>query len=56
MVEAALEIDTVTLRQRGIAGSAVLKDRTLLLLDIFELAEAARPEGERRRNPPPRSN
>jgi two-component system chemotaxis sensor kinase CheA len=44
MVEAALNIDTVTLRQRGIAGSAVLKDRTILLLDIFELARAARPE------------
>ncbi len=46
MVEAALQIDTVTLRQRGIAGSAVLKDRTILLLDIFELADAARPAGE----------
>jgi two-component system chemotaxis sensor kinase CheA len=45
MVEAALNIDTVTLRQRGIAGSAVLKDRTILLLDIFELADSARPEG-----------
>ncbi len=46
MVEAALNIDTVTLRQRGIGGSAVLKDRTILLLDIFELADVARPEGE----------
>jgi two-component system chemotaxis sensor kinase CheA len=45
MVEAQLNIDTVTLRQPGIAGSAVLKDRTLLLLDIFELADAVRPEG-----------
>jgi two-component system chemotaxis sensor kinase CheA len=47
MVEAALNIDSVTLRQRGIGGSAVLKDRTILLLDIFELADAALPEGER---------
>ncbi|HEV3118292.1 MAG TPA: hybrid sensor histidine kinase/response regulator, partial [Gemmataceae bacterium] len=47
MVEAALNIDTVTLRQKGIAGSAVLKDRTILLLDIFELADTARPEGAR---------
>jgi two-component system chemotaxis sensor kinase CheA len=46
MVEAALNIDSVTLRQRGIGGSAVLKDRTILLLDIFELADAVRPEGE----------
>lgn len=45
MLEAALNLDTVTLRQRGIAASAVLKDRTILLVDIFELADAVRPEG-----------
>jgi two-component system chemotaxis sensor kinase CheA len=44
MVEAALTIDSVTLRQPGIAGSAVLKNRTILLLDIFELAGVVRPE------------
>ena len=44
MVEAALNIDTVTLRQPGIAASAVLKDRTILLLDIFELADAVLPD------------
>jgi two-component system chemotaxis sensor kinase CheA len=44
MVEASLAIDTVTLRQRGVAGSAVLKTRTMLILDIFDLASAARPE------------
>jgi two-component system chemotaxis sensor kinase CheA len=43
MVEATLQVDTATLRQPGIAGSAVLKDRTILLLDIFELAETAQP-------------
>lgn len=43
MVEATFQVDTETLRQRGIAGSAVLKDRTILLLDIFELAETVRP-------------
>jgi two-component system chemotaxis sensor kinase CheA len=42
--EAALNIDTVTLRQPGVAGSAILKDRTILLLDIFELAATVRPE------------
>jgi two-component system chemotaxis sensor kinase CheA len=46
MVEAALTVDSVTLRQRGIGGSAVLKDRTILLLDIFELADAVRQEAE----------
>jgi two-component system chemotaxis sensor kinase CheA len=50
MVEATLEIDSITLRQPGVAGSAVLagsdglKDRTLLILDIFELAARAHPE------------
>jgi two-component system chemotaxis sensor kinase CheA len=44
ILEAALNIDTVTLRQRGVAGSAVHKDRTILLLDIFELSDAGRPE------------
>lgn len=44
MLEAALKIDTVTLRQRGVGGSAVLKDRTILLLDIFELADTVLPE------------
>ena len=44
MVEASLAIDRVTLRQHGIAGSAVLKNRTLLILDIFDLAKNARPE------------
>jgi two-component system chemotaxis sensor kinase CheA len=44
MVEAALNIDSVTLRQPGVAGSAVLKNRTILILDIFELADAVRPD------------
>jgi two-component system, chemotaxis family, sensor kinase CheA len=44
IVEARLEIDTVTLRQRGVAGSAVYKGRTVLVLDTIELAESARPD------------
>ncbi len=44
MVETALAVDTLTLRQRGIAGSTVLKDRTLLILDIPDPVSAARPE------------
>jgi len=54
MVETRLAVDAVTLRQRGIAGSAVLKNRTLLLVDIFDLAAAVRPEWERRLAPPVR--
>jgi len=45
MVEAAVNVDSTTLRQPGIAGSTVLGDRTILLLDIFELADSVRPEG-----------
>jgi len=48
MVETELAIDTVTLRQRGIAGSAVHKDRTMLLVDILDLAATVRPEFEQR--------
>ncbi len=44
MVEAALKIDQITLRQPGIAGSAILNGRTTLCVDIFELASGARPE------------
>jgi two-component system chemotaxis sensor kinase CheA len=43
VLEAALEIDSTLFRQRGVMGSAVLGDRTLLLLDAFELADAAWP-------------
>jgi two-component system chemotaxis sensor kinase CheA len=46
MAEAVLNIDTATLRQRGVAGSAVFKGRTVLLVDIFELAGAAHPAAE----------
>jgi len=49
MVEAKLALDTVTLRQPGIAGSAIIGGRATLMLDIFELAEAVRrrwPVGE----------
>jgi two-component system chemotaxis sensor kinase CheA len=55
MVETRLAVDAVTLRQRGIAGSAVLKNRTLLLVDIFDLAAAARPEWDRKLAQPVRA-
>ncbi len=38
MLEAELTLDAITLRQKGIAGSAVLNGQTTLMLDIFELA------------------
>ena len=42
MIETRLALDTVTLRQPGIAGSALLNGRTILMLDIFELADTVR--------------
>jgi len=38
MIETHVELDAETLRQPGIAGSAILDSRTTLMLDIFELA------------------
>jgi two-component system chemotaxis sensor kinase CheA len=42
MIETRLDLDPVTLRQTGVAGSAVLNGNTTLLLDIFELVETVR--------------
>jgi two-component system chemotaxis sensor kinase CheA len=42
MIETRLAMDTRTLRQTGVAGSALLNGRTTLMLDIFELADAVR--------------
>jgi two-component system chemotaxis sensor kinase CheA len=42
MIETRLEMDTVTLRQPGVGGSALLNGRTTLMLDIFELAGTVR--------------
>ena len=44
IVETTLDIDRVTLRQGGIAGSAVHQGRTVLILEMHELAEACRPD------------
>jgi two-component system chemotaxis sensor kinase CheA len=45
MVETRVVIDTQTLRQLGVAGSALLNGRTTLMLDIFELAGKFRRAG-----------
>jgi two-component system chemotaxis sensor kinase CheA len=42
MIETRLEMDTATLRQPGVAGSALLNGHTTLMLDIFELADKVR--------------
>jgi two-component system chemotaxis sensor kinase CheA len=43
MIETRLTIDRVTLRQRGISGSTVLKGKTTLIVDILELVEDVAP-------------
>jgi two-component system chemotaxis sensor kinase CheA len=43
MIETRIAMDRVTLRQRGIAGSTVLKGKTTLIVDILELAGDAVP-------------
>jgi two-component system, chemotaxis family, sensor kinase CheA len=45
MVETRVVMDTQTLRQPGVAGSALLNGRTTLMLDIFELAGKFRRPG-----------
>ncbi|MGA2597662.1 MAG: hybrid sensor histidine kinase/response regulator [Bryobacteraceae bacterium] len=42
MLETRVVMDTATLRQPGVAGSALLNGRTTLMLDIFELANKFR--------------
>ncbi len=46
MVEAWIEIDQQTLRQPAIAGSAIIKGRTTLFVDLGELAASLEPAPE----------
>ena len=41
-------IDQATHRQKGVAGSAIIRDRTALIVDLYELVDAAWPEWARR--------
>jgi len=44
VLETKATIDTLTHRQSGIAGSTIMRDSTVLVADIFELAQTAFPE------------
>ena len=44
VVETRLTIDQVTHRQKGVAGSAIIRERTALIVDLYELVDAACPE------------
>ena len=44
VVETKAVMDAVTHRQTGVAGSAIIRDVTVLVADIFELAQTVYPE------------
>ena len=44
VVETRAAVDTSTHRQKGISGSVILNDRTMLIADIVELVESAYPD------------
>jgi len=49
VIETKAVIDQVTHRQKGIAGSAIIRDRTTLISDVYELVDEVYPEwGEAR--------
>jgi two-component system chemotaxis sensor kinase CheA len=43
-IETEVAIDTFTLKQPGISGSAVIGENTTLIVDIYELIQAVQPE------------
>jgi two-component system chemotaxis sensor kinase CheA len=43
-LEVSVKLDESTLKQTGIMGSAIIGDRTTLMVDIFKLVESAHPE------------
>ena len=44
VVETKAAVDQETLRQKGVAGSAIIRDKTVLLVDLHDLADAVYPQ------------
>ncbi|MGA7342085.1 MAG: hybrid sensor histidine kinase/response regulator, partial [Terracidiphilus sp.] len=44
VVETGARIDQATHRQKGVAGSTIIHDRTALIVDLYELVDATWPE------------
>jgi two-component system chemotaxis sensor kinase CheA len=44
VIETRAQIDQTTHRQKGVAGSTIIADRTTLIVDLYELVDAAFPE------------
>jgi two-component system, chemotaxis family, sensor kinase CheA len=50
VIESKASIDAVTHRQTGIAGSTIMRDNTVLVADVFEIAQTMFPEWNLQRN------
>ncbi|KMQ51875.1 Signal transduction histidine kinase CheA [Chitinispirillum alkaliphilum] len=50
VIETSLSPDRKTIRQKGISGSVIISDTTILMVDIYELVETAWPEWVRESN------
>ncbi|MGA2849359.1 MAG: chemotaxis protein CheW [Terracidiphilus sp.] len=44
VIETGAQIDQTTHRQKGVAGSTIINNRTALVVDLYELVDAAWPE------------
>jgi two-component system chemotaxis sensor kinase CheA len=44
VIETNAAIDQITHRQKGVAGSAIIRDRSALVVDLYELVDATWPE------------
>jgi two-component system chemotaxis sensor kinase CheA len=44
VIETGAKIDQTTHRQRGVSGSAIIRDRTAMIVDLYELVDATWPE------------
>jgi two-component system chemotaxis sensor kinase CheA len=44
VIETGAKIDQTTHRQKGVSGSAIIRDQTALIVDLYELVDAAWPE------------
>jgi two-component system, chemotaxis family, sensor kinase CheA len=57
VVETSAAIDQVTHRQKGVNGSAIIRERTALIVDLYEVVDAAWPEwAEQQLQDKPRRN
>ncbi|MBF0546377.1 MAG: chemotaxis protein CheW [Candidatus Riflebacteria bacterium] len=52
VLETKVDIDQSTLQQKGIAGSAIIKEKTVLMIDLYELVQCAYPEWIHQRKRP----